>query len=546
MSHKLSSFLICLLFVVVCCASIVTNNDVLNRQKRHVGGLGGRKDVDESKWSILLNHIRNSDLTTDDGRQPATIVRINSAQSQIVAGTRYYINAKFTFSNGEEKDCDLELFEQSLQQGFKVELKCDGLERRQKRAADTLIGGWTDVDEKNIPALQSTVSESLVALGEQENSPTYTLHQILGAKKQVVAGILYDIKADFVEGNVHKNCTLKIWEKPWLRQRTVDISCDDKTFKVIRDAVIERPKLREPLMDEIKLDDDAATFDLFAKFQTQFGRSYADNLEHDMRYRIFRQNLYLIEQLRRFEAGTAEYGITEFADLTTDEYHLRTGLRFDKEWANRVPNAPAVIPDIELPRSFDWREKGAVTDVKNQGECGSCWAFSVTGNIEGLHVVKGGKLESYSEQELLDCDNVDHACNGGLPDNAYQAIERIGGLELEDEYPYHSKQEKCKYNPSLKRISVKGAVDLPNDEAAIAKYLVQNGPISIGLNANAMQFYKGLSTELTSFRISATIFNVDFSYRWHFSSMENTLQANRHRPWRVDRRLWRHRISGIQ
>lgn len=486
MSHqKLSVIVICSLLAVVCC-----NSDIVQRDRRHVGGLGGRKDVDESKWSILLNHIQNSDLTTADGRQPVSVLRINSAQSQIVAGTKYYINAKFSFANGDERDCDVELLE-SVQHGIKVELRCDGDERRQKRAVGRQLGAPVDVDASELPALQATVSESLVALGEQENSPTYILNRILGAKKQVMSGIEYTIMAEFVEGDQRKNCTLKIWERPWLQQRTVDINCDEKTYKVVRDARKPLETMHQPLMDDIKLDDDEATAALFGKFKTQFGRTYADNLEHDMRYRTFRTNLYLIQQLRRFETGTAEYGITGFADLTRDEYFLRTGLRRDKDLENRI-KSPATIPDIELPRSFDWREKGAVTPVKDQGPCGSCWAFSVTGNIEGVHVAKGGKLESYSEQELLDCDTVDHACNGGLPDDAYKAIERIGGLEAEDAYPYHAQQEKCKYDSSLQRITIKGAVDLPADEDAIAKYLVQNGPISIGLNANAMQFYKGM------------------------------------------------------
>lgn len=86
-------------------------------------------------------------------------------------------------------------------------------------------------------------------------------------------------------------------------------------------------------------------------------------------------------------------------------------------------------------------------------------SFSVTGNIEGLHAIKTGKLEAYSEQELLDCDHTDNACSGGYMDDAFKAIEKIGGLELESEYPYKAKkQKKCMYNQTLSHVKVKGVV----------------------------------------------------------------------------------------
>lgn len=160
----------------------------------------------------------------------------------------------------------------------------------------------------------------------------------------------------------------------------------------------------------------------FRAFQVQFDRRYSNVNEVMMRQRIFRANLRQIALLNEHEQGSAEYGVTQFADMSASEFRRWTGLRQRAAVGeeNEVRHASAVIPDVPVPRAFDWREKGVITAVKNQGSCGSCWAFSVTGNIEGLHAIRTGKLEEYSEQELVDCDTVDSGCNGGLPDNAYK------------------------------------------------------------------------------------------------------------------------------
>lgn len=116
----------------------------------------------------------------------------------------------------------------------------------------------------------------------------------------------------------------------------------------------------------------------------------------------------------------------------------------------------------------------------------------MTGNIEGLYAIKSGQLKSFSEQELVDCDDLDSGCNGGLPDNAVKFIEKEGGLEFESDYPYTAHRDKCHYNSSLSRVQVSGVIDFKHgDEDGMAKWLTQNGPISIGINANAMQFYRG-------------------------------------------------------
>jgi len=146
---------------------------------------------------------------------------------------------------------------------------------------------------------------------------------------------------------------------------------------------------------------------------------------------------------------------------------------------------------VELPESFDWREHGAVTDVKNQGMCGSCWAFSVTGNVEGQQAITNGKLVSLSEQELVDCDKLDGGCGGGFMENAYKTLMDIGGLETEAEYGYDGEDEACKFNRSKVAVRVSGGVEISEDEEEMAKWLLENGPISIALNAFAMQFYMG-------------------------------------------------------
>jgi len=233
----------------------------------------------------------------------------------------------------------------------------------------------------------------------------------------------------------------------------------------------------------------------FHDFMTFHNKSYATQEEYKYRYGVFKQNMKKVQFLQESELGTGQYGATAVADLTETEFK-KNFLGLKPKW-KKLSDDPDIhwpaadIPDVELPTEFDWREKGAVTEVKNQGMCGSCWAFSVTGNVEGAYFVKHGKLLDLSEQELVDCDTRDSGCNGGLPENAYKTLFEIGGLETEEDYGYDGKDEACKFNRSRVAARVSGGVEISQNETQMAQWLLQNGPISVGLNANAMQFYKG-------------------------------------------------------
>mmetsp|Transcript_30214 Transcript_30214/g.42107 ORF Transcript_30214/g.42107 Transcript_30214/m.42107 type:complete len:241 (-) Transcript_30214:182-904(-) len=149
--------------------------------------------------------------------------------------------------------------------------------------------------------------------------------------------------------------------------------------------------------------------------------------------------------------------------------------------------------------SLDWTIKGAVTPVKDQGQCGSCWSFGTTGDIEGVHFLATGKLVSLSEQELVSCDDggEDEGCNGGLQEDAFEFVIKQGGLVTEEEYPYTSgggRTGRCDKSKEKQKIgaSISGwsqVSDNAKGENKILKALIASGPITIGINATPMQDY---------------------------------------------------------
>merc|ERR1712093_847925 len=182
--------------------------------------------------------------------------------------------------------------------------------------------------------------------------------------------------------------------------------------------------------------------DVFETYKTDFKKVYAHASEELLRFKIFADNVNIIRKFNQEQAATEGYtmGINQFTDWSRAEYRELLGYNASA----KKPNPVAVLDTANLADSVDWTTKGAVTPVKNQESCGSCWAFSTTGAMEGALAIKNKKLVSFSEQELVDCAGSfgNQGCNGGLMDNGFKYIESKGDA-LESKYPYTGKGGSC-------------------------------------------------------------------------------------------------------
>ncbi|XP_073036376.1 senescence-specific cysteine protease SAG39-like [Primulina eburnea] len=231
------------------------------------------------------------------------------------------------------------------------------------------------------------------------------------------------------------------------------------------------------------------------QWMTQYGRVYKTDEEKASRFKIFNDNVGFIETFNEARNRPYKLGINVFADQTNEEFKAaRNGLKaprslvigeFFETALFRYENASVVPP------SMDWRMKGAVTPVKDQGRCGSCWAFSAIAATEGINKISTGKLVSLSEQEIVDCDITknDQGCGGGYMEDAFEFIVQNKGVASESTYPYSATDGSCnKTKESSHAAKISGYEKVPsNSEAALVK-AVANQPVSVSIDASGAEF----------------------------------------------------------
>jgi cysteine peptidase B len=236
----------------------------------------------------------------------------------------------------------------------------------------------------------------------------------------------------------------------------------------------------------------------FEQFKTDYKRDYASPSEEAKRLGFFIRNMQRAEQLQALNPH-ARFGANEFADMSEEEFkvrhnaegHYRAAVKSRKHRVQSTFKATG-----KFAQAQDWRNAGVVTAVKNQGQCGSCWSFSTTGNIEGQWAKSGNGLVSLSEQELVSCDTTCNGCNGGLMDDAFEWLVSAmgGGITSESQYPYVSGGgyvPACQSGSVSPVAYISGYNDIPHSEEYMAEWLSTGGPVSIGVDATSWQTYQG-------------------------------------------------------
>jgi C1A family cysteine protease len=234
----------------------------------------------------------------------------------------------------------------------------------------------------------------------------------------------------------------------------------------------------------------------FYQFKAEHNKNYTTYEEHLQRFEVYKANKVKIATHNKAKRSWT-LAMNQFGDMTSYEFSMYVKRGAGGGYVPRPESERNVKTHVQAScTSVDWDDKGAVTPVKNQGQCGSCWSFSTTGAIEGRAQIAKGTLASLSEQELVDCDTVDSACQGGLMDYGFEYVINNNGLCSEVEYPYVSgtttKKGTCERSScSNKFDAITSYTDVASDSQDQLESALCDGPVSIAIEADQeyFQFY---------------------------------------------------------
>ncbi|XP_070542695.1 pro-cathepsin H-like [Ptychodera flava] len=231
----------------------------------------------------------------------------------------------------------------------------------------------------------------------------------------------------------------------------------------------------------------------FERWTEQYNKQYETEDEHRVRFEIWKKN---VDMINKHNAGNHSYTleVNKFADMGFEEFRKKYLITAPQNCSATQGNH--IFHWRDIPKAFDWNKwtRKVVTDVKDQGFCGSCWSFSTTGALESHTAIAYSKLIPLSEQQLVDCAQAfnNHGCDGGLPSQAFEYIKYNNGLESEADYPYKGWEGKCKFNSSKTVAYVADIVNITmGDESGILDAVYNHGPVSIAYDVSIdFQFYK--------------------------------------------------------